>query len=287
MSHLSLLDAARYAQASIPVFPVTYPLSRGEKRCCSCGRGDQCDAPAKHPRLTEWREHATTHKAWIDFWWMPGTRYARSNIGLVSGAASRIVVLDIDPRHGGDESLTGLETQYGPLPPTWRFMTGGGQHILFAHPDGYIKSVAGALGPGLDIKADGGYIIAPPSLHISGRRYTISLDHRPENVELAPPPDWLMGKLGAKSERSAAAIGRADWPAFAREPVPEGERNHRLTRLAGLLLRNLPDPELAGELVVAWNATHCNPPLGEQEVLNIIDSIASREAQRIRSGKNA
>jgi hypothetical protein len=65
-----------------------------------------------------------------------------------------------------------LIATHGPLPETPVVLTGGGgKHYYFRHPGGYIKSVAAALGPGLDIKGEGGFVVAPPSLHASGRRY--------------------------------------------------------------------------------------------------------------------
>jgi putative DNA primase/helicase len=207
---------------------------------------------------------------------------------LATGAASGLVVVDVDPRHSGDETLAQLEAEHGPIPPTWRFLTGGGgEHILFQHPGGHVKSSANALGPGIDVRADGGYIIAPPSTHISGRRYEISVDHHPEDVALASLPDWLLRKLGAgrgaPHVRRPSAGGSTDWQAFASTRISEGERNLAITRLAGLLFSRLNrTPHLAAELVLAWNATHCSPPLDEEEVWRTIESIAQREAQKLR-----
>jgi Bifunctional DNA primase/polymerase, N-terminal len=118
-------------------------------------------------------------------------------------------VLDVDPRNGGDETLASLEHRHGVLPTTWRFLTGGrGQHIIFRHPGGRIKSLAGALGSGLDVKADGGLIVAPPSRHISGRRYAISVDHHPDDVPLAGMPQWLREQLINPQERQRPQRGK-------------------------------------------------------------------------------
>ena len=79
-----------------------------------------------------------------------------------------------------------------PPPPTWKFHTGGGgEHYLFRHPGHEIRNSAGQLGLGLDTRGDGGYIVAPPSLHISGRRYVVDVDGHPQQVALAPLPDWI------------------------------------------------------------------------------------------------
>jgi hypothetical protein len=132
-----------YARAGLPVFrcasPFSYttgpyasgPVSNEIRRGCSCSRREQCDSPGKHPLEKGGFHNATTDPAVIGSWW---TR-PRFNIGIATGAVSGLVVLDVDPRNGGDEGLAEIEARYGDLPPTWRFLTGGGgEHILFAHP---------------------------------------------------------------------------------------------------------------------------------------------------------
>src|SRR5262249_28332603 len=115
--------------------------------------------------------------------------------------------------------------EHGELPLTWRALTGGGgEHVFFAAPadDVDIASFAAEnvtdppLGPGIDIRARGGYIVAPPSRHISGRQYAWSVDHHPHDVHLAPPPDWRMGRLTTRSAASAPLDGNGRVP----EPIP-------------------------------------------------------------------
>src|SRR5262249_62222201 len=87
----------------------------------------------------------------------------------------------------------------------WRLLPGGGEHVIFACPDGvHISNVVAELfkpplepplGRGIDVRARGGYIVAPPSRHISGRAYAWSVDHHPDNIPLPPAPDWLFGRL--------------------------------------------------------------------------------------------
>lgn len=107
----------------------------------------------------------------IRSWW---TRWPAANVGLATGPASSLAVLDIDPRSGGHESFAALEERVGVLPGTVTSLTGGGGlHLLYRHPDRKITSRANALGPGLDVKADGGMVVAPPSVHPdTGRAYT-------------------------------------------------------------------------------------------------------------------
>jgi hypothetical protein len=113
------------------------------------------------------------------------------NVGIVTGALSGLVVLDVDPRHGGKESLRKLEREHGALPRTIEAITGGGgRHVYFSHP-GRVTRNRTNIEPGIDLRGDGGCIVAPPSIHPSGKRYRWKKDHAPGELELAPLPDWL------------------------------------------------------------------------------------------------
>ena len=99
---------------------------------CSCAEGDACDRSGKRPRTAHGVKDATTSKTKIREWW---EKWPRSNIGMAAGDKSEIVVLDIDPRHGGTETFQRLEKELGPLPATVTSNTGGGgQHRIFAQP---------------------------------------------------------------------------------------------------------------------------------------------------------
>jgi hypothetical protein len=190
------------------------------------------------------------------------------------------LVLDVDPRHGGDASLVELERQYGPLPETPRVLTGGsGAHLYFAvdHP---IGNRAG-LAPGIDLRGDGGFVVAPPSVHASGRRYMWELGASPDDVALALAPEWLLQRI--RSDRSTGAARAPDeWVALLRGPITKGARNDSLARLAGYLLRRRPAPHVVLQLVRAVNQARCTPPLPEDEVERTVDSIARRELERTR-----
>lgn len=198
-----------------------------------------------------------------------------ANIGLATGS---LIVLDIDPRHGGDESLIALEHEL--LPTTWRVLTGGGgEHVYFAAPDFEIRNSAGRLGPGLDIRGAGGYVVAPPSTHISGRPYAWSVDHHPDEALLAPIPDW-MARLLREPERQSQTATVQGWRKLVTEGVQDGRRNNAVAKLTGHLLRRYIDPEVAHQLVQAWNVARCRPPLSEEEVTRTVGSIARRELKR-------
>jgi putative DNA primase/helicase len=279
----TVLDHARhYASLGLAVFPLHRPVDRGGRLRCSCGKMD-CGSPAKHPvgHLAPHGLRDASRDANILARWFEGENW---NIGIVTGAASGVVVLDIDPRHGGDGALGELEAIHGALPPTWRFFTGGGgEHILFRHPGAIVKNSVGRIGPGIDMRGDGGYIVAPPSLHMSGHPYAISVDHHPDDVPLAPMPPWLLQHATEPAMGTPAhgrlKIGResTDWRAQLARPIGEGERNAAMTRLAGLLLGRRLDPHVCLDLMLAFNAAQCRPPLPGAEVAATVASIARRE----------
>jgi len=146
-----LAAALAYADRGWRVLPL-HDVTRGT---CSCANRERCKAPGKHPRLPKWQEWASSDKGTIAGWWK---QWPAANVGVKTGADSGIVVLDVDPRNGGFESLAALL----PLPETLTVVTGGGgRHYYFVHPSGVVKG--GDLADGVELKADGQYVVAPPS----------------------------------------------------------------------------------------------------------------------------
>jgi hypothetical protein len=124
----------------------------------------------------------------IRYWWRQNPN---ANVGLRTGQSNRIVVLDIDPRHGGDASLDELERLFGCYVETVQVDTGGsGWHLYFEHPGCDLKANLGSDFPGIDVKTDGGYVVVPPSVHPSGVPYKWKLS--PEDTEIAEMPPWLL-----------------------------------------------------------------------------------------------
>ena len=161
---------------------------------------------------------ATTDPATISRWWR---EYPDANVG-VSCIGSNLVVLDVDPRHGGDRTLAELEERHGKLPPTIRQVTGsGGQHILF-RPVG--DSPPGSLGKGIDVKWRG-YIVTAPSVHPdTGRRYAWLPDLHPLRTPIAEMPAWL-AELLSPPVPPPPSVGQAR---------PAIEESHRLGALPSL-----------------------------------------------------
>jgi hypothetical protein len=196
-------------------------------------------------------------------------RWPDANVGIVTGEISNLIVLDVDPKHGGDASLERLEQRFRPLPGTVEAVTGGGgRHLYFAHPGGFTRNRAGLV-QGIDLRGDAGYIVAPPSIHPSGRPYEWLRGHGPDEITLAPLPRWLIVPI------RGPRIGRAlsDWRRLVREGVPEGQRNSTIASLTGHLLWHGVDPDVALELLLAWNRTRCRPPLDDSEVAQVVKSI--------------
>jgi len=151
--------------------------------------------------------------------------------------------------------------------------------VIFRHPGGFIPNSAQKIGPGIDVRGDGGYIVAPPSRHITGRDYAISVDHHPDLIPLADPPPWLIELM---KPNSGVRVPAEEWRKHIGSAIPEGQRNDTLARISGHLLAHGIDPHVCLDIIVSLNATHCNPSLPEQEILDIVASITRRElAQRV------
>lgn len=176
----------------------------------------------KRPSLPDWPSAATTDFATIRGWWAARPTL---NVGVLTGPRSGLAVVDVDPRHGGTDSLAVLEERIGVLPGTVVSLTGGGGlHLLYAHPGVKVTSSAHRLGRGLDVKADGGMIVAPPSVH----------------PETGRPYAWL----GEVWDRGLAPWPKALLPAdeprptprtFLRPVVHDQGAGHVERRLAGLV----------------------------------------------------
>src|SRR6516162_4400765 len=169
---------------------------------CSCGRAN-CASPAKHPfsRLVpHGLKDATTDPKQIAAWWGSNPYL---NIAVVT---SGLLVVDVDPRHGGYESLIALEEAADILPRTWCVITGSeGRHIYMAPAEWHeCQQQHRQARQGPRYQKTGGYVVAPPSIHISGKAY--SWLESPEDAPLAPAPAWLLDKLKTQLPREPFAV---------------------------------------------------------------------------------
>ena len=190
----TMLPAALdYAARGWAVLPVHWIRPDGS---CGCGH-DGCGSVGKHPRLPRGCKDATTERATIERWWR---QTPQPNIAIATGRRSGLLVLDIDAKSAGEESLANLVGVHGALPPTVTVISGGGgRHFYFRCPDGRVlKNSAGKLGRGVDTRVDGGMIVAPASMHASGAPYAWAPGRAPGEVDLADAPDWLLDMLEAR-----------------------------------------------------------------------------------------
>jgi Bifunctional DNA primase/polymerase, N-terminal/Primase C terminal 1 (PriCT-1) len=256
----ALLDAAlSYARRGLLVFPLHNPVN-GK---CSCGKPN-CKDIGKHPRTAHGLKDATTDTETIRGWWETSPD---ANIAIRTGEESNLLVIDLDPRHGGNESLPKLEGELGMLPVTPSVCTGGGGgHLWHAHPGVPIKNKTDLGLGGVDIRGDGGYVVVPPSLHASGDRYRWKDGQTLSDLPLATLPDGWLKYLASKpspkaSERGAGKVG-------------EGSRNSTLTQLAGSMRRWGASASTIVAALHVHNNDACDPPLEESEVESIANSIA-------------
>jgi hypothetical protein len=210
-------------------------------------------------------------------WWTDNPRF---NIAIATGQVSNVFVLDLDGDEGFAE-LGRLEAQFGELPNTLTACTANGMHYYYCWPGRAVPCSAGKVSPGIDIRGDGGYCLAPPSLHPSGKRYAWSVDSA---NAIATAPDWLLERAISHNGNGKGAVPASEWREICGNGVPEGKRNCTTARLAGHLLSRSVDPIVTLELLQAWNAVRCSPPLPPEDVGRIVDSIAGRELRRRGGG---
>jgi hypothetical protein len=196
---------------------------------------------------------ASSNPEQVRAWWAV---HPNANIGLATGKRSGLWVLDIDGEQGG-ASLRALELANGGLPATVEAITGGGgRHLFFRMPEGIeIKCSAGALGAGLDVRGDGGYVIVPPSIHPCGRPYAWSIDCAPAPADA---PAWLLDEL---QRRQSGRQPDSYWTEIVKRGLPEGLRNVTTLSALGKLIGAGIHPAFAHDLVQCWNAQRGNPPL--------------------------
>jgi Bifunctional DNA primase/polymerase, N-terminal len=237
--------ALTYAERGWRVLPLWWPRPGG---ACACGRPD-CDSAGKHPihRLVPRGLHdATSQLDTVARWWRSAPN---ANVGIRTGLESGLVVLDVDGPPGR-QALRALVAAHGLFQTRWARTGGGGWHGYFAHPGATVPSSAGRVGDRLDVRGEGGYVVAPPSRHWTGRsyRWIVLPDDSAdtEGARLPALPGWLL-QLALHSPSRASRpsevrllTGDADAYAVAaveREAdkvahAPAGQRNHRLNRAA-------------------------------------------------------
>jgi len=274
-----LAAAIEYAGRGWPVLPL-HGMVAGR---CTCGRDCGRDA-GKHPigaAVPRGVHDATRDRDVIARWWR---RWPTANGGIATG---NVLVIDVDPRHGGDETLARLERQLGALPETPTVETGGsGWHLYFR---GVVGPLRATLGAGVDVKHHGGYVVAPPSVHASGRRYAWRTGCAPAERALAELPGaWLTAARRAPApapvvgHRPGADRVRRARAYVARMPVAvAGQGGHRALWLVTLaLVRGFAlDAEHALPILRDYSA-RCLPPWSERELAHKLADAMRADAPR-------
>lgn len=189
------------------------------------------------------------------------------NIGIVTGKISGIVVVDVEA--GGETK----DLQSTVISKTG----GGGWHFYYEHPGREIKN-ATRICEKTDIRGDGGYVVAPPSLHKSGKRYEWSVS--PFDADFSELPVWVVEKLGESTGK------KTDWKALLNTEIFEGSRNSTAAQIAGKLLYHLPTDlwEISGwSTMKEWNNTQNKPSLPEKEMRATWDSIMKYHSEDVKN----
>lgn len=231
----------------------------------------QSKAPATKHGLNDWSVDAEGAKEYFE-------DNPTANIGIVCGQPSHgVIVIDLDDHEGvnGIESLRDWETANGKLPETVTALTGsGGKHLLYKCHSGVQPSVNKALG--VDIRGDGSYIVAPPSIHPNGEVYEwiVSLDDMPITEANDTVYAFINYVQRGINLNSKAEVERFELP----EEITKGERDNVLYKYAcSLRARNLSESEILA-MLTAINSTRVKPPLEPYAIQRIVRSASSKPA---------
>lgn len=288
-----MLDAAvALASRGLRVMPIHVPEfgTDGIVRC-SCrepecwiradgsGGGEKYKNVGKHPRIMQWGTKATTDNGRIHEWW--GQQFRGSNIGVVCGtlpdATEGLVVLDVDLRNNGDDTIKDLERELGALPPTIQALSGsGGPHYYFRTTTALGSS---KLPPGVDVQAGqrGVYnqVVAPPSLHWSGRRYTWEVSSDPgDGIAIEQLPDaWLQRILRGNPKAGPLVVLDASSPILDGQGGTQGEGRKAvlISRGRSMWAKGFARDEIDAALAVMNK--RCVPPLNDHDLTRVVDHI--------------
>ena len=247
--------ALYYAELGLAVFPLAYRN--------------------KVPAIEGGCKAATTEKSKIERWWNQNPRY---NIGIATGNKSNglvVIDLDVDKNKGidGYEVLRDWQNKHGELPETWQSITGrGGYHYFYKDTITHSNKVG--LYEGVDIRGEGGYIVAPPSVHPNGNTY--EWEQEPKEYEIAQVDDIVNDFFKCEKQR----IDSEHKTNFkVPELIPEGKRVDTIVRLiASLRTKGLDDDAIKAAVRVE-NEKRCNPPLKEKELEKAVFPALKRDWQ--------
>jgi hypothetical protein len=245
-------EALTYLDMGWAVYPAH---SSDEFGRCSCGQSD-CPCPGKHP-VGRWMDYQNRLPlpSEVSVWF----KNLSCNIGTITGQVSGIAVIDVDGREGLN-NLSSLE-----LPSTLTANTGGGGLHLFYSISGPVASRVKVL-PGIDVRGDGGFVVLPPSLHNSGRRYQW-------RVPVAPLTTYDFSKLPRPVPKmSDGSSSEEIWTNELLSGVVEGSRSLSAAKLAGRYFGLGLTLNEVWLLMSAWNERN-TPPLKESDLKRTVLAI--------------
>lgn len=302
MTPTAILDlgasAIALAERGWRVFPLHSVRSRSDddgRLVCTCGDAE-CKSPGKHSALRgkEVTERATADVDTVKRWWAPLTKDKKPapprNIAVATGQASGILAIDVDV--GGARALADLERRHSPLPETLEARTPtGGRHLYFAYPAGVtIPSSEGRLGPRLNVLADGGYLVAAPSLHAIGEPYTWANTAAPAEL-----PRWVLDLLAPTPTVEEQPVPVEfhelvdqgfDPFAVCRGRVTGADVRPALEALAAALAVAHVQRHAIDRLLQRINERRCAPALPRAEVTTIaLRALAERDREREEIGR--
>lgn len=225
----------------------------------------------KDPAVSTGYKAASLSPEQILEWWTENSSY---NVGIPTGGNARLLIIDTDEKNNvsGEESLATLEREYSPLPETLSVSTAnGGMHRYFLLPAGVTVRNRTAVRPGIDVRGEGGYVVAPPSV-INGKSYSW-VD---ETLPIAEAPGWLLTVIAAPSQ-SAGKVKPEDVRTFT-----QGSRNDQLFRFVMTQLRLGTPRDQMAEVAGSANSSMCVPPLEPQEVEQIVDNAFRLYADQLK-----
>lgn len=240
----------RYFSYKWKIFPIYAPVQNK----CSCNNPN-CSSPAKHPLVFNSFRSATNNVSLIQTWL---NKYPLCNWAIATGRSSNLIIVDVDLDKNGGESIKLLK-----IPATYTVLSGNGYHYYFSLPPKYhnLRSFTAIL-PGVDIKANGGYIIAPPSTHINGHQYEIYLDMPP-----VPFPNSILKLILSKNNPD--------------NKIFPGNRNTSLFRIGlGFAYNHAITYKRLLKYLEIVNQDRCYPPIETDELKTIANNILKLISRR-------
>jgi hypothetical protein len=234
------------------------------------------ESRGKLPLVKEWQKVAASDLAQLEAWTV---QFPGCNWGLATGTASGLVIIDVDGE-AGRASVADLERQGLALPVTLTVTTGradGGEHRYYRPPSwvDIRNDQSGKIGPHIDVRASGGFVVCPPSIHASGKQYHFIDSSAP----VADLPGWIIERLTLRPPMPHATVQ------VSPQAVGRGSRTNTLVSLAGTMHKRGMSPEAIEAALLAENAAKCDPPLPEAKVRGIAADIVRRYPSGERNGE--